>query len=287
MAEGLVNYTRLDDPLHRVATTQGRPISLDDEILIVDDEDCPVAPGEIGHLLTRGPYTIRGYYRAEAHNARAFTPEGHYRTGDLVRLTADGYLVVEGRAKDQINRGGEKVPAEEVEQLLMTHPHVMDVALVAMPDRHLGEKSCAFVIRRDSALRAADLTRFVREAGVAAFKVPDRVEFVDNFPKTPVGKIDKKVLRQRTGHLTQRIDLTPHQKVLVAAELQIAPDELRNDDSLLDWGLDSVRTMSFVERWRSHLPQLQFVQLAQAPTLTAWWNLLRTRKVVNDAAAAA
>ncbi len=122
----------------------------------------------------------------------------------------DSYLVVEGRAKDQINRGGEKVPAEEVEQLLMTHPHVMDVALVAMPDRHLGEKSCAFVIRRDSALRAADLTRFVREAGVAAFKVPDRVEFVDNFPKTPVGKIDKKVLRQRTGHLTQRIDLTPH-----------------------------------------------------------------------------
>ncbi len=210
MAEGLVNYTRLDDPPHRVATTQGRPISPDDEILIVDDEDCPVAPGEIGHLLTRGPYTIRGYYRAEAHNARAFTLEGHYRTGDLVRLTADGYLVVEGRAKDQINRGGEKVPAEEVEQLLMTHPHVMDVALVAMPDRHLGEKSCAFVIRRDSALRAADLTRFVREAGVAAFKVPDRVEFVDNFPKTPVGKIDKKVLRQRTGHLTQRIDLTPH-----------------------------------------------------------------------------
>ena len=119
MAEGLVNYTRLDDPDDIITTTQGRPISPDDEIRIVDDADRPVPDGEVGHLLTRGPYTIRGYYRAEEHNATAFTPDGFYRTGDLVRRTPTGHLVVEGRAKDQINRGGEKVSAEEVENHIL------------------------------------------------------------------------------------------------------------------------------------------------------------------------
>ncbi|MCW5256025.1 (2,3-dihydroxybenzoyl)adenylate synthase [Verminephrobacter aporrectodeae subsp. tuberculatae] len=197
MAEGLVNYTRLDDPPDLVAQTQGRPISLDDEIRIVDDEDQAVPEGEVGHLLTRGPYTIRGYYKADAHNARAFTTEGFYRTGDRVRRLPSGHLVVEGRTKDQINRGGEKVSAEEMEHLLMAHSNVVDAALVAMPDVHLGERSCAFVIRRDAQLRAAALLQFVRAQGVAAFKVPDRIEFVDELPKTAVGKVDKKLLRQR------------------------------------------------------------------------------------------
>ncbi|KWZ40014.1 2,3-dihydroxybenzoate-AMP ligase [Burkholderia savannae] len=195
MAEGLVNYTRLDDPLDVVVQTQGRPISPDDEIRIVDDDDRPVARGEVGHLLTRGPYTIRGYYNADAHNARAFTPDGFYRTGDRVRMTAAGHLVVEGRAKDQINRGGEKIAAEEVEHLLLAHPGVVDAALVAMPDPYLGERSCAYVIGGEPAPRAADLLRFLREQGIAAYKVPDRIEFVDAFPKTPVGKTDKKALR--------------------------------------------------------------------------------------------
>ncbi|MEK6355080.1 MAG: (2,3-dihydroxybenzoyl)adenylate synthase [Burkholderia cenocepacia] len=197
MAEGLVNYTRLDDPRDIVIATQGRPISPDDEILVVDDDDRPVGAGEVGHLLTRGPYTIRGYYDAPAHNARAFTADGFYRTGDRVRITDGGYLVVEGRAKDQINRGGEKISAEEIEHLLLAHPGVADAALVPMPDPYLGERSCAYVIRGSAAPSAADLVRFVREQGVATYKVPDRIEFVDAFPKTPVGKIDKRALRQR------------------------------------------------------------------------------------------
>lgn len=197
MAEGLVNYTRLDDPRELVTGTQGRPISPDDEIRIVDDDDRPVAPGEVGHLLTRGPYTIRGYYEADAHNARAFTADGFYRTGDRVRVTSTGHLIVEGRAKDQVNRGGEKIPAEEIEHLLLAHPGVVDAALVPMPDPYLGERSCAYVIRGTPAPGAAELIRFVREQGVAAFKVPDRIEFVDVFPKTPVGKIDKRALRER------------------------------------------------------------------------------------------
>ncbi|MCP1288879.1 (2,3-dihydroxybenzoyl)adenylate synthase [Chromobacterium sp. S0633] len=197
MAEGLVNYTRLDDGPEQVLNTQGRPISADDEVRIVDDEDQPVAPGEVGHLLTRGPYTIRGYWRAADHNQRAFTADGFYRTGDLVSMNADGYLTVEGRAKDQINRGGEKISAEEVENHLLAHPLVRDVAIVAMSDPYLGERSCAFIIPREQqAIRLPQVAAFLRERGLAAYKIPDRLELVDTLPQTSVGKVSKKTLRQ-------------------------------------------------------------------------------------------
>ncbi|QUH02728.1 (2,3-dihydroxybenzoyl)adenylate synthase [Saccharopolyspora erythraea] len=196
MAEGLVNYTRLDDPEEVVLTTQGRPISPDDEVLVVDDDDRPVATGQTGHLLTRGPYTIRGYYKADEHNAKAFTPDGFYRTGDVVRVTAEGNVVVEGRAKDQINRGGEKVAAEEVENHLLAHPAVHDAAVVSMPDDYLGERTCAFVVPRGTPPKARELIRFVRERGLAGYKVPDRVEFLERFPRTGVGKVSKRDLRE-------------------------------------------------------------------------------------------
>ncbi|TDL85594.1 (2,3-dihydroxybenzoyl)adenylate synthase [Vibrio vulnificus] len=196
MAEGLVNYTRLNDPDEIIINTQGRPMSEYDEIRIVDEEDRDVQQGEVGHLLTRGPYTICGYYKAEEHNAKAFTIDGFYRTGDLVSMTESGYIVVEGRDKDQINRGGEKIAAEEVENHLLAHDRVHDAAIVSMTDDYLGERSCAFVIPRDHAPTAKELKQFLKERGLAVFKIPDRVEFIDSFPKTPLGKVSKKALRQ-------------------------------------------------------------------------------------------
>ncbi|MER7846331.1 (2,3-dihydroxybenzoyl)adenylate synthase [Kitasatospora sp. NPDC096077] len=199
MAEGLVNYTRLDDPEELITTTQGRPISPDDEVRVVDDQDRDLPDGTTGHLLTRGPYTIRGYWNAPGHNADSFTPDGFYRTGDLVRRLPSGHLVVEGRAKDQINRGGEKVAAEEIENHLLAHPAVHDAAVVSMPDPYLGERSCAYVVLRAESLeqppKAVELKRFVRQRGLADYKVPDRVEFVDAFPATGIGKVSKKDLR--------------------------------------------------------------------------------------------
>ncbi|WP_211473331.1 (2,3-dihydroxybenzoyl)adenylate synthase [Collimonas humicola] len=209
MAEGLVNYTRDEDAEQLVTSTQGRPISAADEVRVVDDEDRDVMPGEVGHLLTRGPYTIRGYYKAEEHNARAFTVDGFYRTGDLVSRLPSGHLVVEGRAKDQINRGGDKVAADEVENHLLAHPNVHDVALVAMPDAYLGERSCAFVIPRGQVPRAMDLTGFLRERGIAHYKIPDRIEFVDRFPKTGVGKVNKRVLRERIAEQLAKAGVHP------------------------------------------------------------------------------
>lgn len=200
MAEGLVNYTRLDDPEDILIHTQGRPMSPYDEIRIVDEEDREVALGEVGELLTRGPYTIRGYYKAKEYNRKAFTSDGFYRTGDLVRMTPEGYLIVEGRAKDQINRGGEKIAAAEVENHLLAHPLVRDAAIVSMPDEFLGERSCAFVIAQDDSLNIAEVKAFLRERGLAAFKIPDRVEFIDSFPKTAVGKVNKRSLRQMVAN---------------------------------------------------------------------------------------
>jgi 2,3-dihydroxybenzoate-AMP ligase len=196
MAEGLVNYTRLDDDESIVLHTQGRPMSPYDEIRVVDDEDRDVGPGEVGHLLTRGPYTIRGYYKADEHNDKAFTTDGFYRTGDLVKVDSAGCLVVEGRAKDQINRGGDKVAAEEVENHLLAHEAVHDAAVVSMPDEYLGERTCAFIIARTAPPTVGELRSFLRQRGLAAYKIPDRMEFVDSFPQTGVGKVSKKALRE-------------------------------------------------------------------------------------------
>jgi 2,3-dihydroxybenzoate-AMP ligase len=196
MAEGLINTTRLDDPDEAIINTQGRPISPADEIRIVDDDDNDVPVGTTGHLLARGAYTIRGYYQASQHNAVAFTADGYYRTGDIVRRRPDGNLVVEGRAKDQINRGGEKVAAEEIENHLLAHPAVHDAAVVAMPDAFLGERTCAYVIPSSAQPAAGELASFLRKRGLAGFKIPDRFEYVDEFPQIGVGKISKTELRR-------------------------------------------------------------------------------------------
>ncbi|WP_258178045.1 AMP-binding enzyme, partial [Bacillus paranthracis] len=184
------------DPEEIIIHTQGRPMSALDEVRVVDENDNDVKPGEVGSLLTRGPYTIRGYYKAEEHNAQSFTKDGFYRTGDLVKVNEQGYIIVEGRDKDQINRGGEKVAAEEVENHLLAHDAVHDVAIVSMPDDYLGERTCAFVIARGQAPAVSELKKFLRERGIAAYKIPDRIEFIESFPQTGVGKVSKKELRK-------------------------------------------------------------------------------------------
>lgn len=196
MAEGLLNYTRLDDPEEVICTTQGRPMCPDDEVQVVDPLDNPVPAGEPGSLLTRGPYTPRGYYKAEQQNARAFTPDGWYRSGDICRIVAGGNLIVEGRDKDMINRAGEKISAEEVENLTYTLPQVQQVAAIAMPDPQLGERVCVYVVPRpDTDLTLTDVRQTMEQLGVAAYKLPERLVLAEELPTTKVGKIDKAALR--------------------------------------------------------------------------------------------
>jgi 2,3-dihydroxybenzoate-AMP ligase len=199
MAEGLLSMTRRDDDRDVVVETQGRPVSPYDEVRIVDEQDREVPAGVTGELLARGPYTLRGYYRAEEHNRKAFTADGFYRSGDLAQVTADGNLVIEGRLKDVVIRGGDKIAAGEVEGHLLTHPAIVAAAVVPVPDEYLGERIYAFLVGRNTLGPAelpalAELKRVLHDRGLADFKLPDRVEFVDAFPLTPLGKVDKKVL---------------------------------------------------------------------------------------------
>ena len=195
-AEGLINMTRLDDPDQLLLESSGAPVCGDDEIKVVDDDGNEVPDGETGELLTRGPYTIQGYYNADEKNAEAFTADGFYRMGDIVRKRGR-YIFTEGRKKDLINRGGEKISCEEVENLIFKNPKVHQVSLVAMPDPVFGEKACAFVIpKAGQTLSFEELIDFLKQQNIASFKLPERLEIVDEFPSSNVGKILKRQLRE-------------------------------------------------------------------------------------------
>ena len=196
MAEGLINVTRLDDPEEAICTTQGRPVSEADEVRIVDEAGNDLPDGVPGAILTRGPYTPRGYYRAPEANARAFTPDGWYASGDIVQRRPDGNLIVQGRDKDMINRGGEKISAEEIESLVYRIEDVTMVAAVAMPDAVLGEKLCLYItVKPGTEVTLEQVQELLRHTGVAAYKIPERLVVVDELPVTTVGKINKKELR--------------------------------------------------------------------------------------------
>jgi len=198
MAEGLVCYTRLDDPLEVVVATQGRPMSEHDQLRVVDEHGVEVQPSADGNLTTQGPYTIRGYYNNPTANERSFTADGWYSTGDIVSVRPDGNIVVKGRAADWVNRGGEKVSAEELEAHLLEHPGVRDAVIVGIADDVLGQRICAFVVPMDpaDAPTLGTIRTFVRKRGVAAWKMPDDVAIMDDFPETGVGKTSRKELRQ-------------------------------------------------------------------------------------------
>jgi mycobactin salicyl-AMP ligase len=197
MAEGLLNYTRPGDPPDVVDHTQGRPLCADDELRIVDDAGEPVPTGAEGELLVRGPYTFNGYFRAEEANATCFDPEGFYRSGDLVRQRADGNLEVTGRVKDVIHRGGETVPAADLEEHLRTHPSISSAAAVALPDPYLGEKICAAVVFSGSPVTLTELHAYLDRRGVARHARPDVLSAMTSLPTTPVGKIDKKAIARQ------------------------------------------------------------------------------------------
>jgi mycobactin salicyl-AMP ligase len=197
MAEGLLNYTRPGDPPEVVDHTQGRPLSDDDELRIVDDAGRPVAAGTEGELLVRGPYTFNGYFRADEANAISFDPDGFYRSGDLVRRRADGNLEVTGRVKDVIHRGGETIPAADLEEHLRTHPAISSAAAIALPDPYLGEKICAAVVFSGNPMTLTELNAYLDQRGVARHARPDVLNAMASLPTTPVGKIDKKAIARQ------------------------------------------------------------------------------------------
>ncbi|RZL91404.1 MAG: cyclohexanecarboxylate-CoA ligase [Variovorax sp.] len=183
------------------AETDGEIV--DYEVRVVDLEGRTLGTGQEGEICARGPALFLGY-ADPVHSAEAFDTEGFFRTGDIGYVTADNAVVFTGRIKDLINRGGEKISAKEVEDLLHQHPGVMNAAVVAMPHARLGETVCAYVIPKPGqVVTAADITALLDAAGVARQKYPERFIFVDDFPKTASGKVKKDLLR---ADVRERID---------------------------------------------------------------------------------
>ncbi|SDP94236.1 2,3-dihydroxybenzoate-AMP ligase [Lentzea jiangxiensis] len=193
VGEGMMTWHRVENDSGDTGG-EGRPLLSADEIVVVDEHDNPLPPGREGALLVRGPYTIRAYFRAPEINADSFTSSGFFRTGDLARINADGELDVLGRIKDIVNRGGNKVPVEEVEHYLLTYPGVIDAAVFGVPDAVLGERTHAHVVMNTERPEPGAIKRHLRARGLATYKIPDRVVFAAQLPRTPVGKLDRRAL---------------------------------------------------------------------------------------------
>lgn len=203
MTEGVIMMTRADQPQVVQDTMVGRPVSALDQVKLfrIGTEEEILEPGVEGECAFAGPYTIHGYYKAPDRNKEAFTSEGFYRSGDLMTFhDIDGqrYYRFCGRTKDVVDRGGEKINCEEVEQLVCRHPAVALASVVGMPDPVFGERVCAFMIVKPGATAPTvpELGEFLRTEGVAKFKWPERIELLEEFPLTKTGKLSKPLLKE-------------------------------------------------------------------------------------------
>jgi len=200
---------RLNDPPEKIYGTDGKPCP-GIEVKIVDDNLKELPIGETGEEASRGPNICVGYFKQPEINKKSFDEEGWFYSGDLCRMDKDGYIIVEGRKKDIIIRGGQNISVKEIEDLLYNHHKIGNVAIVAMPDRRMGEKACAFVIpKAGESITLEEVVSFLSEKKVAKFKLPERIEVVGEFPTTPSGKIQKYLLRK---DLTQKIEMEERTK---------------------------------------------------------------------------
>lgn len=222
---GVVTATRRDDPIERVVTTDGKAIS-HCEVEVRDGYDGERLVGEVGNLVMRGDSLLDGYHRRPEITDDSFTadvpgsdatgstgdasPGRWFETGDLAVMDSDGYISIEGREKDIIIRGGENISAAEIEEYLVEHPAIREVALVAMPDDRLQERPCAYVQLAEGAdaddVTVAALHEFLEDRGVQAHKHPERVEIVEEFPRTSTGKVQKFHLRE---DVAEKLDRDP------------------------------------------------------------------------------
>jgi cyclohexanecarboxylate-CoA ligase len=189
------------DPPHRACGTDGRPLP-GIRIRVTSDVGAVLSAGTEGNYEIRSPTMFAGYLDDPASTTAAYTPDGWYRTGDLAIVDEDGYLRISGRVKDVINRGGEKIPVMEIEQILYAHPSIREIAIVAMPDERLGERACAFVVlEKGERIDFPDMQRYLQVNGVAKQYWPERLEVVGSLPKTASGKVQKYVLREQAKGL--------------------------------------------------------------------------------------
>jgi len=193
--EGMTTLTRADDPLETILNTVGKPTCPHDTYKVVDFNGRQLPAGSPGELLIKGPGVFTGYYKNPEENEKVFTAEGFFKTGDVAKIDEQGYVMLTGRIKEMINRGGESISAVEIERLISGHPDVQLVAVVPMPDKDLGERACAYVQPMpDASLDFEAIISFLKSRQVSVLMLPERIEFVQEIPLTKAGKMDKQVL---------------------------------------------------------------------------------------------
>ncbi|WP_373844476.1 (2,3-dihydroxybenzoyl)adenylate synthase [Clostridium sp.] len=193
--EGQITCTRLNDNEFVRFHTQGKVLCKFDKAMIVDDSGIEVPDEEYGELIVRGPYTIYGYYGLEEVNKNCITEDCYFKTGDKARKLKDGNYQIVGRLKEMINRAGEKIIPSEIEEVLLQNKDIIEVQVVGVPDEILGEKIGVFILKNHKEIDLNKIRTYLKEKGLAYFKLPDLVRYVDSWPLTSVGKINKDKLR--------------------------------------------------------------------------------------------
>lgn len=184
--------------LKRLETSIGRPMA-DVEMKVIDDEGNEVPDGEIGEFVARGPRIMKGYFKDDEKTAKAFTKDGWLRTSDRGYRDEDGYFYLAGRGDDMIIRAGENISPEEVESVLYSHPKIEEVAVIGIPDPEWGQEPMAVVVlKKGESATTDDIMEYCRQ-NLASFKRPRMVEFTDELPRNPMGKVLKRVLRDKYG----------------------------------------------------------------------------------------
>lgn len=196
-AEGSCAMTRLDDDFEAICTTVGQKDCPYNQFRIIDQYERDVPADTEGELVTKGPTIFTGYFKSADENEKIFTRDGFFKTGDLARIDAKGRIMITGRIKETILRGGETISAVGIERLVSSHPAVADVAVIGMPDKDLGERICAYVqLKAGETLGFEEMIAHLKEMGASVLQLPERVEFVESIPLTKIGKADKKMLRE-------------------------------------------------------------------------------------------
>jgi fatty-acyl-CoA synthase len=188
--------TAVDDPLVRRVETVGRVLP-HTEVKIVDGEGRIVPRGEEGELLTRGYCVMPNYWNDPERTANAIDEAGWIASGDIAVIDDEGYCEIVGRLKDMLIRGGENIFPREIEEYLYTHPKIEAVEVFGVPDPKYGEEICAWVKLRDGENASAEELRAFCQGNIAHFKIPRYIEFVDDFPMTVTGKVQKYVMREQ------------------------------------------------------------------------------------------
>ena len=193
--EGQSTMTRISDDLQTTYHTVGRPTCPYDTYKVVDANGIELPVNTPGELLVKGPGVFSGYYRDPEENEKVFDREGFFRTGDIAKIDDRGNIMLTGRMKEMINRGGESISATDIERLIIHHRDVEMVAVIPMPDPVMGERVCAYVKpKAKGTLTFEGIVSFLKDQGASVLQLPERVEFIKSMPLTQSGKIDKKAL---------------------------------------------------------------------------------------------